>query len=154
MNKRPLEISERAITYLSSLLDEASNSICLQNQVVVIYRPQRVITKHRMMEMVQAQIDVTGHKLQEILRMVKTLANRGLPFFWEERGPLLSQKDYKYFLLDCRSDHRKFGDMEQALSGKVVFDKLANDFELRFDFKATQPKVPMTSYLEAMELWE
>ena len=42
--------------------------------------------------------------------------------------------------------------MEQALSGKVVFDKLANDFELWFDFKTTRSKVPMTSYLEAMEL--
>ena len=42
--------------------------------------------------------------------------------------------------------------MEQALSGKVVFDKLANDFELWFEFKATWSKVPMTSYSEEMEL--
>ena len=69
--------------------------------------------------------------------MFRTLASRGLPFFWEERGPLLSQKDYKDCMLDCRSDHRKFGDMEQALPRKVVFDKLANDFELWFDFKDT-----------------
>ena len=84
--------------------------------------------------------------------MFKTLTNRGLPFFWEERGPLLSQKDYKAFLFDCRSDHRKFKDMEQALSEKVVFDKLSSDFKLQFDFKTTQPKVLMTSYSEAMEL--
>ena len=137
MNRGPLEITERAITYLSSLSDEASNNINIQNQVVVISGARRVITKHRMMEMVQAQIDVTDHKLREIVGMFKTLVNRGLPFFWEERGPLLSQKDYKDFLLDCRSDHRKFRDMEQALSGKVIFDKLAYDFELWFDFKAT-----------------
>ena len=31
VNKRPLEIAERAITYLSSLLDEASNIFGLQN---------------------------------------------------------------------------------------------------------------------------
>ena len=42
--------------------------------------------------------------------------------------------------------------MEQALSGKVIFDKLANDFELWFDFKAMRSKVPMTSYSEEMEL--
>ena len=42
--------------------------------------------------------------------------------------------------------------MKQVLSEKVVFDKLANDFELWFDFKATWSKVPMNSYLEAMEL--
>ena len=60
--------------------------------------------------------------------------------------------DYKDFLLDYRSDHRKLWDMEQALSGKVIFDKLANDFELWFDFKATWSKVPMNSYSEVMEL--
>ena len=60
--------------------------------------------------------------------------------------------DYKDFLLDYRSDHKKFRDMEQALSGKVVFDKLVSDFELWFDFKTTRPKVPMTSYSEAMDL--
>ena len=84
--------------------------------------------------------------------MFKTLANRGLPFFWEERGPLLAQKDYKDFLLDYQSYHKKFGDMEQVFSRKVVFEKVENDFELWFEFKATRSKVPMTSYSEAMEL--
>ena len=119
---------------------------------MVISGARKVVTKHRMMETVQAQIDVTNHKLQEILQMFKTLMNKGLPFFWEERGPLLSQKDYKDYMFDCRSDHRKFKDMEQALSGKVLFDKLVSDFELWFYFKTTRPKVPMTSYSEAMEL--
>ena len=81
VNKRPLEIAERAITYLSSLSEESSNSFGLQNRVTVIFGAQRVITKHRMMETVQAQIDITDHKLREILRMFKTLASKGLPFF-------------------------------------------------------------------------
>ena len=51
-----------------------------------------------------------------------------------------------------RLDHRKFRDMQQALSGKFVLDKLSSDFELLFDFKATCSKVPKISYLEAMEL--
>ena len=69
-------------------------------------------------------------------------------------GPLLSQKDYKECLINFPLDHNKFGDMQQALSMKVVFDKLANDFELWFDFKATRSKVPMTSYSKVVELWE
>ena len=67
-------------------------------------------------------------------------------------GPLLSQKDYKEFLVNCQLDHSKFRDMQQALLGKVIFDKLASDFELWFYFRATCSKVPMASYLEAMEL--
>ena len=42
--------------------------------------------------------------------------------------------------------------MQQALSGKVIFDKLANDLELWFEFRATCSKVPRASYPEAMEL--
>ena len=54
--------------------------------------------------------------------------------------------------MHCQLDHNKFGDMQQALSGKVVFDKLASDFKLLFDFKDTCSKVPKISYTEAMEL--
>ena len=42
--------------------------------------------------------------------------------------------------------------MQQALSGKVIFDKLANDFELWFEFKATCSKVPKASYPEVIVL--
>ena len=42
--------------------------------------------------------------------------------------------------------------MQQSLLGRTVFDKLASEFELLFDFKATCVEVPKTSYLETMEL--
>ena len=42
--------------------------------------------------------------------------------------------------------------MQQALSGKTIFDKLADDFELWFDLKAMYSKVPRDSYSKAMEL--
>ena len=42
--------------------------------------------------------------------------------------------------------------MQQALSGKTIFDKLADDFELWFDLKAMYSKVPRASYSEAMEI--
>ena len=64
----------------------------------------------------------------------------------------MSQKEYKEFLVYCWLDHSKFGDMQQALSGKVIFDKLANDFKLWFEFKAMYSKVRRASYPEAIEL--
>ena len=64
----------------------------------------------------------------------------------------MSQKEYQECLVLRRLDHNKFGDMQQALSGKVVFDKLASDVELLFHFKATCSKVPKISYLKTMEL--
>ena len=64
----------------------------------------------------------------------------------------MSHKEYQECLVHYRLDHSKFGNMQQALSGKVVFDKLASDFELLFDFKAACPKVPKNSYPKMMEL--
>ena len=64
----------------------------------------------------------------------------------------MSKKEYQECLVHCRLDHGKFGDMQQALSRKLVFDKLASDFKLLFDFKAACSKVPKTSYPETMEL--
>ena len=42
--------------------------------------------------------------------------------------------------------------MQQVLLGKFIFDELASDFKLLFDFKATCSKVPKISYLKMMEL--
>ena len=38
------------------------------------------------------------------------------------------------------------------MSGKIVFDKLAREFELLFDFKGTCAEVPENLYPEMMEL--
>ena len=42
--------------------------------------------------------------------------------------------------------------MQQALSKRVMFDKLAEEFELLFDFKVLCAKVPNFSYANNMEL--
>ena len=49
-------------------------------------------------------------------------------------------------------DHTKFEDMQQALSRKAVFDKLAREFQLIFDFKVACTKLPDLSYTNNMEL--
>ena len=105
-----------------------------------------------MMDIVWAKIDVIKHKVKEVIWLFKPLVDIGIPFFWEEKGPLLSRKKYRQRLVLCWLDNSKFGNMQQSLSGKIVFDKLASEFELLFDFKTTCTEVPETSYLETMEL--
>ena len=95
-----------------------------------------------MLETIQAEIEVIEHKVKEVIRLFKLLASRGIPFFWEENGPLLSQKEYREHLVHYQLDNSKFGDMQQSLSGKIIFDKLASEFELLSDFKATCAEVP------------
>ena len=93
-----------------------------------------------------------NHQIKEFIELFNPVFKRGLPLFWEEKGGLCSQKDYKYRLINCRLDHTQFDDMQQSLSGKVVVDKLARDFEMLFDFKATCAKLSDFSYVENVEL--
>ena len=81
VNKKPLETGENTITFLSSLLDEATNRYGLQNRVVVVSEARKVIAKHRMMETVQAKIEVTEHKVREVVKLFIPLMSREFPFF-------------------------------------------------------------------------
>ena len=120
--------------------------------MAIISGDRKVITKHRILDTVQAKIDIIEHKVKQVIRLFRSLVNKGIPFFWEEKGPLLSQKEYLEFLVTCRWDNIKFRDMQQSLLGRTICDKLASEFELLFDFKSTYAKAPKTSYPETMEL--
>ena len=105
-----------------------------------------------MLDTVQAKIGIIEHKVKEVIRLFKPLVDRGIPFFWEEKGPLLSQKEYLERLVSCWSDNNNFWDMERSLLGRSVFDRVASEFEQLFDFKAAYFKAPETSYPKTMEL--
>ena len=105
-----------------------------------------------MLDTVPAKIDIIDHKVQEVIKLFKPLVSKGIPLFWEEKGPLLTQEEYLERLILRRADHSKFGDMHHALSGSIMFDKLAGAFELLADFKATCTTVPNFSYKENAEL--
>ena len=81
VNKKPLETAKNAITYLSSLSDEASSSYDLQNRVIFVSAARKVTAKHRMKETVQAKIELTEHKLREVIKLFRPLTSKGLPFF-------------------------------------------------------------------------
>ena len=63
VNRKQLETVENAITYLSSLSDEASSSYGLQNRVAIVSAARKVIAKHRMKETVQSKIELIEHKI-------------------------------------------------------------------------------------------
>ena len=78
---------------------------------------------YRMLDMVQAKINIIDPKVHDVIKLFKPLVRRGIPFFWEEMGPLLTQEYYLERLILYRVDHNKFGDMQHALSGPIVFNK-------------------------------
>ena len=70
-----------------------------------------MVGKHRMLDTVHAKINIIDHKLKEVIEIFKPLVSRGIPFFWEEKGPLLTQEEYLEILALHRADHDKFGHM-------------------------------------------
>ena len=45
----------------------------------------KVIGKQRMLDTVQAKIDIIDHKVKGVIALFKPLVNKGIPFFWEEK---------------------------------------------------------------------
>ena len=152
MNKKPIQVAQNAVDFLSALSEDQIKRMGIQDKVVVVSWARRVIGKYRMMENVQAKIDIINHRFKEVISLFNPLINKGIPFFWEEKGPLLNQGEYLEKFVLRRYDHRKFEDMQHTLSGPVVFDKLVGEFETLFDFKIACTKVPNLTCLDNMEL--
>ena len=55
-------------------------------------------------------------------------------------------------MVRSKLDHKKFEDMNQSLSRKVIIDKLAVDFELVTAFKAIGAQLPPISFIDHVEL--
>ena len=125
LKKRPFDKIEGVIKFLKSLIEEDIRRGNIQDRIVVITWSRRVIHKHHHLNMVEAKWNFMHKKVNEFSLLFNPLVKRGIPFFWEEKGPMLSQKEYHDRLIDCRQDHRKFEDMsQQSLSGKIVVKKL------------------------------
>ena len=79
------------------------------------------MNKYHHLETVQAKIDIMHHQIKEFIELFNPLFKRGLPLFWEEKGGMLSQKEY-----NDRLDHRQFNDMKQkTLLGKIMIDEIS-----------------------------
>ena len=72
--------------------------------------------------------------------------------FLDEDGKLISQSDYQALLVKSRVDHRKFEDMTQSLTRKVIIDKLVVDFEILDLFRMIGVKLTSISYVDHVDL--
>ena len=71
----PLVTTENAITFLSSMLDGSASRNGIQNRIIVVSGARKIVAKHRMMETVQAKIEVSQHKFQEFIKLFKPLVS-------------------------------------------------------------------------------
>ena len=112
LNKNPMEVSQNAINFLSTLSVDQVRRFDIRDRFVVISWARKVIGKHRMLDTIQDKVDIIRHKIKEVIELFTPLVSRGIPFFWEEKGPLLSQKEYLDKLVSRRSNYSKFEDMQ------------------------------------------
>ena len=91
-HKRPLATTKNSITFLSSLSNDSAKRYGIQNRVVVVSGARKVVAKHRMLETIRAKIEFIEHKFVEVIKLFKPLVCKGIPFFWEEKGPLFSHR--------------------------------------------------------------
>ena len=105
VNKRSTQVDKNAIEFLSSLSDDLVSKYGIQNRVAIICWATKVISKHRMLYTILAKIYIIDHKFKEVIKLFKPLVDRGVPFFWEEKGPLLSKNDNLEQLVSCISEN-------------------------------------------------
>ena len=137
-----MDTSNNAISFLNNLTEEDIRQGNIQDRILAITQARRVVIKHHHLKMVEVKWNFMHKHVNDFDLLFNPLVKRGLPFYWEEKGPMLSQKEYCDRLINCIQDHRKFEDMaQQSLSGKTVVDKLSGEFELLFDFRVMCTKL-------------
>ena len=122
---------------MNNLTQEDIKKANIQDRVFFITWERKVINKYHHVETIQAKVDVMHNRVKEFIQIFNPLFKRGLPFFWEEKGGMWSQKQYNDRLISCELYHRQFDDIQPALFRKTVVDKLDGNFEILFYFKAT-----------------
>ena len=113
---------------------------------------RKVVNKHQHLDTVQAKINIMVHQLNLFRDKFDPLFKKGLPFFWEEKGSMLTKKEYQDKLIECEMDHTNFADMHQSLSRKIIVEKLADEFEMFFAFKEACACLQNYSYRDHVEL--
>ena len=81
LNKKPMEVAQNAINFLSSLLEDQVRRFCIQDKVVISSWARKVIGKYRMLETIQAKVDIISLRDKEVTNLFAPLVNRGIPFF-------------------------------------------------------------------------
>ena len=79
---------------MNILTEEEISKANIQYRILVITWARKVSNKYHDLETVQEKFDVIHHQIKEYIELFNHLFKRGLPFFWEGKGGMWSQKEY------------------------------------------------------------
>ena len=92
LNKRPMDTTEGDIGFLNNLTEEDVIQGNIQDRFLVTTWARKVAKKHRNLKMVEVKWNFMHNQVNGFVQIFNPLVKRGLPLFWEEKGPMLSQK--------------------------------------------------------------
>ena len=130
MEKKPLNTTHNAVNFLNSLTYQNLQDIGIKNRVAIVLWAKKFINKHQIMKVMQDKGNQMSSQIKDFRMAFKDLFDDGLPYFWDDEGRLFSQEKYHSLLVQNRMDHSKFEDLVKGLTGKVIVEKLIEDFEI------------------------
>ena len=104
------------------------------------------------MKVVQDKENKMYSQIKDFRLAFKYLFDDGLPCFWDDKGRLFSQEQYHSLLVHNRMDHSKFEDLVKGLTGKVIVEKLTEDFEILDKFLIIKKGLLAVSYEAYVDL--
>ena len=112
----------------------------------------KIIAKHNLLKSVQTKVIQMDQSIQEFKDLFEELFIKGLPSFWDGKGKLYDQEQYKSLLTQCRMDHSKFEGLEEKLKGPSLVEYLTTDFEILNQFKTVKIGLPTMTYATCIKL--
>ena len=94
LNKKPIDYAKNTIDFLNGLTEDEMKATNIKDKISIITQARKDVNKHQHLDIVQAKIDIMTHQVKLFMDMFDPLFKKGLPFFWEDKDNMLSQKEY------------------------------------------------------------
>ena len=92
MNKKPINYAKNTIDFLNGLTEEKLKTTNIKYRISIITWDRKVVNKHHHLDTFEAKIGIMAHQVNIFLDIFDLLFKKGLHFFWEEKGNMLTKK--------------------------------------------------------------
>ena len=106
----------------------------VNDRSTIIIATSKVIGKHNQFKIVQVKVENLQKRVNAFKSIFEDLFTMSLMSFWYTQGNLISQNNYLELLSKERNEDSKFIDMDKLLIGKVIIEKMSDDFNILSKF--------------------
>ena len=93
LNKKHVDYAKTAIEFLNELTKEETRKAVIRHRIYVITWARKVVNQYHHLENIEAKIGIMEHEIKVLIKFFNPLVKMGLPFFWKEKGGMLSRKE-------------------------------------------------------------